>query len=67
MGRGRKGLIEQSERKKKATGAYRETFTVIPVPNQQIKQIPVPEQAFEYMKNMNPQQLVDFLLPNGGY
>ena len=37
MGRGRKGLIEQSERKKKATGAYRETFTVIPVPNRQIK------------------------------
>ena len=67
MGRGRKGLIEQSERKKKATGAYRETFTVIPVPNRQIKKIPVPEQAFEFMKNMNPQHLVDFLLPNGGY
>jgi len=29
MGRGRKGLIEQSEGKKKATGAYRETFTYI--------------------------------------
>ena len=56
MGRGRKGLIEQSERKKKATGAYRETFTVIPAPNRQIKKIPVPEQVF-----------VDFLLTNDGY
>ena len=26
--------------------------------------IPVPEQAFDFMKNRNPQQLVDFLLPN---
>ena len=66
MGRGRKRLIEQSERNKKATGAYRETFTFIPLPNRQIKKIPVPEQAFEFMKNMNPQQLVDFLLPNEG-
>ena len=33
-------------------------------PNREIKKIPVPEQAFEFMKNMNPQQLVDFLLPN---
>ena len=34
-------------------------------PNREIKKIPVPEQAFEFMKNINPQQLVDFLLPNG--
>ena len=67
MGRGRKGLIEQSERKKKATGAYRETFTVIPAPNRQIKKIPVPEQVFEFMKNMIAQELVDFLLTNDGY
>ena len=33
-------------------------------PNREIKKIPAPEQAFEFMKNMNPQQLVDFLLPN---
>ena len=37
MGRGRKGLIEQSERKKKASGAYRETFTYLTVPNREIK------------------------------
>ena len=65
MGRGRKGLIEQSERKKKATGAYRETFTYIFAPKREIKKIPVPEQALEFMENMNPQQLVDILLPNG--
>ena len=64
MGRGRKGLIEQSERKKKAPGAYRETFTYLSVPNRETKKIFVPEQAFDFMKNMNPQQLVDFLLPN---
>ena len=28
-------------------------------PNREIKKIPIPEQAFEFMKNMNPQQLVD--------
>ena len=32
-------------------------------PNREIKKIPVPEQAFEFMKNMNPQHLVDVLLP----
>ena len=28
------------------------------------REIFVPEQALDFMKNMNPQQLVDFLLPN---
>ena len=37
MGRGRKGIIEQSERNKKATGAYRETFTYLSVRNREIK------------------------------
>ena len=63
MGRGRKGIIEQSERNKKATGAYRETFTYFSVRNREINKIFVPEQAFDFMKNVNPQQLVDFLLP----
>ena len=63
MGRGRKGVIEQSEWNKKATGAYRETFTYLSVPNREIKKIFVPEQAFDFVKNMNPQKLVDFLLP----
>ena len=64
MGRGRKGLIEQSERKKKASGAFIETFTYLSVLKRKIKKIFVPEQAFHVMKNMNPQQIVDFLLPN---
>ena len=63
MGRGRKGIIEQSKRNKKASGAYRETFTYLSVSNREIKKIFVPEQAVDFMKNMNPQQLVDFLLP----
>ena len=37
MGRGRKGLTEQSERKKKASGAFIETFTYLSVPNREIK------------------------------
>ena len=64
MGRGRKGLLEQSERKKKASGAFGEKFTFLSAPNREIKKIFVPEQAFDFMKNMNPQQLVAFLLPN---
>ena len=30
--------------------------------NREIKKILIPEQAPEFMKNMNPQQLADFLL-----
>ena len=33
-------------------------------PNREIKKIFVSGQALDFMKNMNPQQLVDFLLPN---
>ena len=67
MGRGRKGLIEQSEQKTKASGGLSERGAPMAHffgPNREIKKIFVPEQAFEFMKNMNPQQLVDFLLPN---
>ena len=35
-------------------------------PNIETKKIPVPEQVLEFMKNMNPQQLANFLLPNDG-
>ena len=34
------------------------------VKNRETKKIPVPEHVVDFMKNMNPQQLVDFLLPN---
>ena len=66
MGRGRKEIIEQSERKPKVTRAYGDTFTYLPVPNRERKKIPVPEQVVDFMKNMNPQQLDDFLLPKDG-
>ena len=62
MGRGRKGIIEQSERKPKGTGAYGETFNYFSGLNRETKKIPVAEHVIDFMKNMNPQQLADFLL-----
>ena len=67
MGRGRKGLIEQSERKTKSSRGQSERGTQMThffVPNREVKKIFIPQEAFEFMKNMNPQNLVDFLLPN---
>ena len=67
MGRGRKGLINQSERRAKPSRGHSERgmpMTYFFTPNIEEKKIPIPEQAFEFMKNMNPQQLVDVLLPN---
>ena len=67
MGRGRKGQIEQSERKTKASRGYSErgaSMIHFFVPKRETKNIFVHEQASEFMRNMNTQQLVDFLLPN---
>ena len=67
MGRGRKGLINQSEQRAIPSRGHSErgmTMTYFFTPNREEKKIFVPEQAFEFMKNMNPQKLVDFLLPN---
>ena len=67
MGRGRRGLTEQSRRKPKridASGQRGNTFAF--VKNRETKKLPVPEQAVDFMKNMNPQQLVDFLLSTTG-
>ena len=65
MGRGRKGITEQSFRKPKRAAAQRGTPIVCPiVKNRETKKIPVPEHVVDFMKNMNPQQLVDFLLSN---
>ena len=69
MGRGRKSLINQSERRAKPSRGQSERgmlMVYLFTPNREIKKIPVPEQALEFMKNMNPQQLADFLLPNDG-
>ena len=67
MGRGRKGLTEQSQRKPKRTDGTRHRGMPIAFPiGQKIetKKIPVPEHVVDFMKDMNPQQLVDFLCPN---
>ena len=34
------------------------------VPNREVNKIFIPEEAFEFKKNMNQDQLVDFLLLN---
>ena len=71
MGRGRKGVIEQSERKPKPSRRSGERTgeltTYFYVPNIGKKKLFLSEQAVELMKNMNPQQLVNFLLPNGDW
>ena len=64
MGRGRKGLKEQSHRKPKGTHGPRRRGAPIAYPigqKMEIKKIPVPEHVVDFMKNMKPQQLVDFL------
>ena len=67
MGRGRKGTAEQSLRKPKRTDSFNQRGTPIvfaSVKNRETKEMPVPEHVVDLMKNMNPQQLVNFLLSN---
>ena len=66
MGRGRRGLIEQSQKKPKRSDSYTPRGMPIVIEfgqKREIEEIPVPEYVVDFMKNMNPQQLVDFLLP----
>ena len=69
MGRGRKGLIEQSRRKPKVVSSETEraeaSMSYFYVPNRDEKKLFLPQEAVEIMKNMNPQRFVNFLLPNG--
>ena len=67
MGRGRKGLTDQSERKLKYGTHKRETKAEITsffkcVPNNDKKILFLPEEAVEAMKRLPPQQLVNILL-----
>ena len=65
MGRGRKGIAEQSLRKTKRTDSnIRGQIVFASVKNKETKKIPIPEHVVDFMKNMNSQQLVDFLLSN---
>ena len=64
MGRGRKGLTEQSQRKHKHLYSQRGMSYIVFTKNREEKKMPIPENVVDFMKSMNPQQLVDFLLPN---
>ena len=65
MCRGRKGITEQSQRKPKRAYVQRGTLIAFAIgKNRETKKIPVPENVVDFMKGMNPQQLVDFLCPN---
>ena len=64
MGRGRRGLIEQSQRKPKRADAFIPRGTPIVFEFRQkreIEEMTVPEHVVDFMKKMNPQQPVDFL------
>ena len=64
MGRGRRGLIEQSQRKPKRADAFIPRGMPIVFEFRQkreIEEMTVPEHVVDFMKNMKPQQLVDFL------
>ena len=66
VGRGRRGLIEQSQNKPKRSHSYSPRGKPIVIEFRQkreIEEMIVPENVVDFMKNMNPQQLVDFLLP----
>ena len=71
MGRGRKGLIEQSERKLKVVSSETEraevSMSYFYVPNRDGKKLFLRQEAVEIMKNMNLQHFVNFLLPNGDW
>ena len=68
MGRWRKGIIIQTHKKLKSGKSLNtKREENIGIRNKQTRgeiKIPVTEQAVDFMKNMNPQQLVDFLLPD---
>ena len=67
MGRGRKGIADQSLRKTKRTDSnLRGQIVFATVKNRETKKIPVPEHVVDFMKKMNPQQLFDFLTTASG-
>ena len=67
MGRGRKGIANQSIMKtKRKASNLRGQIVFAAVKNRETKKIPVPEHFVDFMKKMNPQQLVDFLTTASG-
>ena len=64
MGRGRKGMLNQSITKLNPR-RHREIAMVVGRPHKSDEtKINLHEGTLEYMKNMNQQELVDFLLSN---
>ena len=64
MGRGRKGIINQSI-KKLAPSRHHNIAKFFGLPDKSDEtKLNLREVALEFMKNMNKQQLVDFLLSN---
>ena len=71
MGRGRKGVLKQSN-KAKATGALRgrrgdPPGIFLSVSKPEDEKILIQEDALDFMKNMNQQELVDSLLSDGDW
>ena len=68
MGRRRKGPMDQSQRKPKVSKIKRPRKGVLTSYFNESKskeqKLFLQEEAIEIVKNMNPQQLVNFLLPN---
>ena len=67
MGRGRKGIVTQSHKKLKPDRSFKTKKERIGISNKQFfvrGEINLQEDTLEVLKHMNPQQLVNFLLPN---
>ena len=64
MGRGRKGIINQSITKLVSRRDHNIVKFFGPLVKSDETKINLREDALEFMKNMNKQQLVDFLLSN---
>ena len=64
MGRGRTGIINQSVKKLAPRRHHNIAKFFGPPDKSGETKINLPEDALEFMKNMNKQQLVDFLLSN---
>ena len=70
MGRGRKGILTQSHKKLKSNRLLnpKREENIGFHNNRQIDEKPyIPKEALAFMKNMNQQELVDFLLSDGDW
>ena len=65
MGRGRKGALNQSTKKASPNRHQSDPIIQGRLYKSRETKINLPVQAFEFMKNMNPQQLADVLLQGG--